>query len=149
MKEEQSYHNQLLSIANQNPVCHLATVENEQPRVRGMHMWYADETGFYFHTASCKQLAKQIVDNPKVEIAFYKPSENPMEMMAVRVSGKVEILNTKEYEQRLYKERPWLNDIGNAPEGTELVVFRVSNGEAFLWDLSKTMYEDNIPRQKI
>jgi pyridoxamine 5'-phosphate oxidase len=37
-----------IRFANENPVCFLATVEKDQPRVRALAFWYADETGFYF-----------------------------------------------------------------------------------------------------
>ena len=34
-----------LQFLNTNPVCHLATIEGNQPRVRGMLMHKADSTG--------------------------------------------------------------------------------------------------------
>ena len=36
---------QILEFLNANPVCHLATCEGKQPRVRGMMMYRADATG--------------------------------------------------------------------------------------------------------
>jgi pyridoxamine 5'-phosphate oxidase len=39
-----------VDFANETKTCYLATVEGDQPRVRALGMWYADETGFYFQT---------------------------------------------------------------------------------------------------
>ena len=63
----------IVKFANENPVCFLATADEDQPRVRGMLMWFADETGFYFSSANTKDLTKQLRANPKVEITFYSP----------------------------------------------------------------------------
>jgi uncharacterized pyridoxamine 5'-phosphate oxidase family protein len=44
-----------IKFANENPTCYLATVENDQPRVRALGFWYADRSGFYFQTAVMKE----------------------------------------------------------------------------------------------
>lgn len=50
-----------ITFANENPASFVATVdENGQPRVRGFLMWYADKTGFYFHTGTMKPVYKQL-----------------------------------------------------------------------------------------
>jgi uncharacterized pyridoxamine 5'-phosphate oxidase family protein len=47
-----------IKFANDNPSSHLATIEGDQPRVRGMLMWVANETGFYYNTGVMKELYK-------------------------------------------------------------------------------------------
>jgi pyridoxamine 5'-phosphate oxidase len=37
--------NECIKFASENPVCFLATYENNQPRVRGLLMWFADHNG--------------------------------------------------------------------------------------------------------
>ena len=64
--------NEMLQFMNANPVCCLATVENGQPRVRGMLMYRADEQGILFHTASFKDLYRQVQENPLVEVCFHQ-----------------------------------------------------------------------------
>lgn len=148
MEHSSNYH-KILSFANQNPACHLATTEGDQPRVRGLLMWYADESGFYFHTASTKRLPKQLKANPKVEIAFLKPTDNPAEMAAMRLNGIAQIIEDKALEERLMQERPWLKDFEKiSPESTP-VIFKVSNGEAFIWNMAVNLQEDKIERIKI
>lgn len=50
---------------------YLATVEGDQPRVRGMFLFHADENGIIFHTASTKDVYAQIKKNPKAELCFF------------------------------------------------------------------------------
>ena len=123
---------EILLFANQNPSCWLATCEDEQPRVRGMLMWFADETGFYFHTAISKNLRHQFVMNPKAEAAFMRNAESPnFEML--RVTGIVEELEDKELEARLLQERSWLKDnIERAKVDTGISIFRIVKGSAYI-----------------
>jgi pyridoxamine 5'-phosphate oxidase len=36
--------NDCIRFTNENPICYLATAENDQPRVRVLGFWFADET---------------------------------------------------------------------------------------------------------
>jgi len=139
-------HQQVLTFANANPVCHMATVEGDQPHVRGLHMWYADESGFYFHTASTKSLATQIEKHPKVELAFLHVEEDPMKTQELRVCGRIEILQDKNLEKRLLAERPWLQMLEGSTADMKLVIFRVVKGEAFIWDMTHNLRENTILR---
>jgi pyridoxamine 5'-phosphate oxidase len=147
--EQNSNLHQILSFANQNPACHLATVEGDQPRVRGLLMWYADETGFYFHTASTKRLPKQLQVNPKVEVAFLKPTDNPTEMEAMRLNGVAKILIDKSLEERLLTERPWLREFEKIAPDSRPVIFKISKGEAYIWNMSVNLQEEKIEKVKI
>jgi len=49
-----------IQFANQNPVCFLATMDGNQPRVRTVLLVKADETGFYFDLLSSKKMVKQL-----------------------------------------------------------------------------------------
>ncbi|HJX66532.1 MAG TPA: pyridoxamine 5'-phosphate oxidase family protein [Polyangia bacterium] len=103
-----------LSFANQNPACWLATSQDDQPHVRGMLMWFADASGFYFHTGMVKRLAEQIAKNPRVEIAFYNPGKGPGDGRMLRVTGKAERVIDADLEARLVRERAWLKDMVGA-----------------------------------
>jgi uncharacterized pyridoxamine 5'-phosphate oxidase family protein len=46
----------------------LATAENDQPRVRALGFWFADESGFYFQTGSAKEFPHQLEKNPIIRI---------------------------------------------------------------------------------
>lgn len=131
-----------VKFANENPVAWLATADGDQPRVRGMGMWYADETGFYFQTATMKDMVRQLQDNGKVEFAFYRPDEMVGTML--RVSGEVEFLDDVEVKKKVLADRPFLSEFGLTAEDPKLVVFRVSKGEAHFWD-----WESNLKPKEV
>lgn len=131
-----------VKFANENPVAWLATADGDQPRVRGMGMWFADETGFYFQTATIKDMVRQLQENNKVEFAFFKPEEMVGTML--RVSGEIEFLDDVEIKKKVLADRPFLAEFGLTAEGPELVVFRVSKGEAHFWD-----WESNVKPKEI
>lgn len=131
-----------VKFANENPVAWLATTDGDQPRVRGMGMWYADETGFYFQTATIKDMVRQLQENPKVEFAFHRPDEMAGTML--RVSGEVEFIDDVGVKKKVLADRPFLAEFGLTAEGPELVVFRISKGEAHFWD-----WESNVKPKEI
>lgn len=131
-----------IKFANENPVAWLATADEDQPRVRGMGMWYADETGFYFQTATMKDLVRQLEENSKVEFAFYHPDEAVGTML--RVNGEVEFIDDLEVKKRVLADRPFLAEFGLTAEGSELVIFRIAKGEAHFWD-----WESNLKPKEI
>ena len=120
-----------IKFANENKLSYLATVDNDQPRVRAMGFWYADETGFYFQTGAVKELYKQLEKNPKVEICFYKHA-NPTGTM-LRIAGKIDFVNDREIKAKLLADRPFLKDMGITPESSGLIIFRIAHGEAHFW----------------
>jgi len=136
-----------VKFANENPVTYIATADGDQPRVRAFAMWFADDSGFYYHTGALKKIIGQLKKNPKVELCFYKPGEGAGTMM--RVAGKVEFLEDKDLEERLYRDRPWVQDlVRSAPKGGGLVMFRVAHGEAYFWTMANNMREQDAPRVK-
>lgn len=132
-----------ISFANQNPVGHVATMDDDQPRVRAFLMWYADESGFYFHTAETKKVCRQLGKNPKVEVCFCS-SPNFEQMM--RVTGTVEFLTDSAMRARLMEERSFLKAIVKGPDDPLLVIFRIPHGEATFWTMADNLKEDQMPR---
>ena len=75
-----------IRFASENPVAYIATMDNDQPRVRAFLMWFADESGFYFQTGSIKETVGQLKENPKIEVCFFNNKAEEGKMM--RVTGK-------------------------------------------------------------
>jgi uncharacterized pyridoxamine 5'-phosphate oxidase family protein len=75
-----------ITFATENPVCQLARVEGDQPRVRTLLMWYADESGFYFQTLSPKDMRRQLRENPKVKLCFYNSAADLMDAKQMRLT---------------------------------------------------------------
>lgn len=126
-----------IKFANDNPSSYLATVEKDQPRVRGMLMWFADKTGFYYNTGAMKELYNQLQINPKVELCFFDPKSPSMAMM--RVTGNVEFVDDMELKKKLVESRPFLKHMGLTPENPNLILFRLSKGEICFWTMNTNM----------
>jgi len=126
---------EIFDLLNNNLAFHLATVENGEPRVRGMMLYKADETGIVFHTGDFKDVYKQIIANPKVQMCFNDAATGTQ----VRVRGvleevmdtdlKDEISNhpTRAFLKKL-RENSTVEDFYNS-----IRVFRMKNGIANIW----------------
>lgn len=132
-------------FANENKTCYFATVEGDQPRVRALGMWYADETGFYFQAQTVKAFIKQLQTNPKVEVYFSTKDFSK----AMRVSGEVKFIDDLEMRAKCIEERPFVKNFGiTEPDNPLLAVFRIYTGEAYFWTFQDSMKEAQIPRVK-
>ncbi len=137
---------QALAFANQNPACWLATSVDGQPHVRGLLMWFADETGFYFHTGTTKSLSDQLIQNPRVEAAFFNPGKGPGDSRMMRVCGTVERVQDPALEERLVQERAWLKDMVAAQAAGKLYMFRIVHGEIRDWTMATNLHEkEQVP----
>ena len=136
-------------FANEKPVCYLATADGDQPRVRGLLLWFADKSGFYFHTGSTKSVCKQLKKNPKMEVCFFAPEQPQKVGKMLRVAGKVKFLNDLALKARLLEERPFLKAIGTGkPDDPLLAVFHIYTGEAYFWTMENNLRESEIERIK-
>jgi pyridoxamine 5'-phosphate oxidase len=126
-----------IKFANENSICHLATVENDQPRVRVLGIWFADETGFYFQTAMIKEIPKQLKANPKAEVCFYK--HEGMIGTMLRISGEVEFLNDIQLREKVLADRPFLKQFGITVDSPGLVLFRIHHGQAHFWTMENNL----------
>jgi len=131
-----------IKFANENPVCSFATVENDQPRVRLLGFWFADETGFYFQTGTVKEMTKQIKANPKVEVCFYK--HEGMIGTMLRVAGEVEFLADRSLKEKVINDRPFLKSFGLSADSPGLVIFRISHGQAHFWTMENNLKPKEI-----
>ncbi|WP_440948219.1 pyridoxamine 5'-phosphate oxidase family protein [Methanosarcina sp. T3] len=129
--------NDCTKFANETPVCYLATVEGDQPRVRALGFWFADESGFYFQTGAMKDMYGQLRTNPKVEVCFWQPGEAAGAMM--RVAGKIEFVDEPELKKKVLEDRPFLKDLGMTFDSPELIIFRISKGEAYFWTMTTNL----------
>ena len=120
-----------IKFANENPICSLATVDGDQPRVRILGFWFADETGFYFQSAIIKPFVSELKNNPKTEVCFYK-SENGLGTM-LRISGSVEFITDEKLQEKVLNDRPFLKEFGITIGSPKLVLFRLAHGEAYFW----------------
>jgi uncharacterized pyridoxamine 5'-phosphate oxidase family protein len=128
-----------IEFANKNPACYVATNDGDQPRVRGFLLWFADESGFCFHTGTPKNVCKQLKKNPKIEVCFIAPSQDPSKMKM--------FIDDLTLKARLLEERPFLKAIGTGkPDDPLLSVFKIYTGEAHFWTMENDMREGQIEK---
>lgn len=121
---------EILRFINLHPVCHLATLENGRPRVRGMFMYRADERGLIFHTGSGKALARQVQAGTPAEACF---SDGDTQ---IRVSGVAEILDDMELKREIVAARPFMQPWIEKYGFDLLVVFRLKDCQAAVWTVA-------------
>jgi len=126
-----------IKFTNENPVCYLATVDGDQPRVRALGFWFADETGFYFQTAAMKEFYHQLKKNPKTEACFYKHEGMIGNML--RIAGKVEFLDDIKLKEKAIEDRPFLKGFGLTPQSAGLIIFRIAHGQAHFWTMENNL----------
>ena len=123
----------ILAIINSNPAFFLATVDGGEPRVRGMLLYRADETGIVFHTGAMKEVCRQLLAEPAVELCFNDWQRN----LQVRVRGTARPVDETGFKEEIVNSpgreflKPWV-----ASRGLEvLTVFRVEECRARVWTM--------------
>lgn len=128
---------EIFEFLNANPVFHLGTVEGNKPHVRGMLLYRADENGITFHTGKMKDLHRQLSENPQVEMSFN--NGNLENLIQVRVSGTVELVEDMELKKEIVQKReflkPWIEQSGYEP----LAVYRMKKGIATIWTMKTNL----------
>jgi uncharacterized pyridoxamine 5'-phosphate oxidase family protein len=126
---------QIFDLLNRNLTFHLATVEKGEPRVRGMMLYKADESGIVFHTGDFKDVYKQIIADPNVQMCFNDASTG----IQVRVRGRLEEVMDRELKDEIsnhptraflkkLRENSTVDDFYNS-----IRVFRMKHGLANIW----------------
>lgn len=130
---------EIFKVINENPAFHLATVEGDQPRVRGMLLYRADENGFVFHTASTKDVFKQIQQNPKAEMCFFCKG------VQIRVTGALERVHDEKLKEEIFAHpsRKFLQAwIENGVDDL-LEIFLMKNCTAVTWTMETNFAPKN------
>lgn len=125
---------EIQAIINTNPVFFLATTEEGEPRVRGMLLYRADDEGILFHTGGMKDLYRQLLANPAVELCFFAQQQ----MIQVRVRGTARRIDDQQLKKEIVNApgreflKPWVES-----QGLDILeVFRVENCQALLWTMA-------------
>ena len=134
---------EIIAFLNANPVFHLATVDGNKPRVRGMYLYQADENGILFHTGKMKDLHKQLIVNQNVEMSFNNGKfEN---LIQVRISGTAELIEDMELKKEIVQKRPFLKPWVERDGFDLLAVYRLRKGMAVVW----TMNANFAPKEPV
>lgn len=137
---------EILNLIRSNPVGYLATTEGDQPRVRALLMYKADENGIMFHTGTFKDLYEQIVKNPKVELCFNDFKSG----VQVRVFGVLKEVESKDIKDEILNSpsrgflREWVKDGYMSDFYKELAVFNLKDGKAVTWTMKENFTDKKV-----
>lgn len=133
---------EIYKLMNENPVFYLATMDGDQPRVRGMLLYRADEEGIVFHTAQSKDLFDQMKRNPKAELCFQGNG------IQIRVTGAVTEIEDESLREEIFNHpsRAFLRAWKEAGIDAPLKVFRLKSGTAVEWSMNRN-FDAKVPVQ--
>jgi len=127
---------QIFDFLKSNLAFFLATAEGDEPRVRAMMLYKADESGIVFHTGPFKEVYQQIQKNPNVQLCFYNSEQN----IQIRVRGKLEMTNDRAVKEEIANHpsrmfmRSWKANCDTEEDFYNMFsVFRLSEGIANVW----------------
>lgn len=128
---------EIFAFMGKNPGFFLATVEEDLPRVRGMFLYSADESGIVFHTGAFKDVCKQILQNPNVQLCFYSPEDG----IQIRVRGTLQSIDDNALKEEISEHpsrfflKPWKSSVSAEEFYKNFYVFRMSDGIANVWTM--------------
>ena len=97
-------------------VFYLATVDGDQPRVRPFGTAHIFENKLYIQTGKSKDVAKQILANPKVEISGMAAGK------WIRLSGKLVLDDRFEAKKSMLDAYPSLQSMYSAEDENESII---------------------------
>ncbi len=98
-------------------VYYLATVENDKPRVRPFGTAHIFEDKLYIQTGLKKDVAKQMLANPNIEICAFKDGK------WLRLNGKAILDERLEAQESLLSAYPELANMYKAGDGNNAVFY--------------------------
>ena len=122
---------EIFEFIRKNPVFALGTAEENNPHVRMMLLYRADENGVIFVTGENKDVNKQLSNVPVVEMCFF----NSNERRQVRISGSVEEIEDLEFKKQVVKDWPFLKEWVDREGFDVLVIYCLKNAKAAVWTM--------------
>lgn len=100
----------------------LATVNDNAPHLRPMGMIYADDKALYIATDKRKNVYRELMGNPMVELASYSLSSRKW----ARIHGKMTVESSPRIKEEISEMYPMLKQEYVGEEEVFLVIFRVN-----------------------
>jgi uncharacterized pyridoxamine 5'-phosphate oxidase family protein len=100
-----------------------------------MQTYAVDERGILFQISSVKDVYKQLVKNPKVELCYNDKTSGAQ----IRVAGTAQFLEGQALKEEVLKNRPFLKSLV-ATHGDDVIkVFRVAGAVASVWTMATNL----------
>lgn len=121
-----------VAFARAHPVCHLATVEGDAPRLRVMHAARIDDDlVIWFACGASSNKVRHIQANPEVEVAFW---ESPQDLV---VSGTGEVVTDAETKHALWSD-DWQRFFPQGKDDPGYCLLRITPTEALYRHMEHT-----------
>ena len=122
----------MIAFMKANPNCCVASVEGDKPHTRILTLYRVDDNGIILQSDKRKDLYKQLLKNPQVEICFFDTTK----YVEVRVSGRMEIVEDVALKQELVEARAFLKPVVDEMGRDTIAVYRLRNGRATAWSFT-------------
>ncbi len=113
------------------PMCFIATVDGEAPKVRPFQFQFEQEGKLWFCTAKSKEVFKQLQDNRAVQICAVK-----QDMTTLRVSGLAVLEDNRAVKERILAEQELIKGIYGTAGNPDFTTFHLEHGETVMFDFS-------------
>ena len=114
----------VLDYLKESGVFYLSTMDGNQPRVRPFGAVCEFEGKLYFITAKTKNVYKQLLENPRVEISAMKGKDS-----WIRIDGEVKMDDRREARAAMLEAVPVLENMYDA-DGGFITVFCLESIQA-------------------
>ena len=101
-------------------IFYLATVEDDQPRVRPMGFVMEYNGKIAFCTSNTKEMYKQMKKNPKIELVAC------VDTKTLRITGEAEFITSNDSQTKALDEMPMLKSVYAAGDG-KFEIFAIKN----------------------
>ena len=98
----------------------LATVDEDQPRLRPVSPVRTDVFTVYVANLRCYHKTEEIAANPKVELCYLDEDHNQ-----VRITGVANIVREQQILEQIWETNPLLRNYLGSIDNPELIVYRV------------------------
>ena len=134
---------EILAFITKHPDAYVATTEGNKPHVRAMGTFRADENGIIFAMQSPKDVYKQLVKNPEVELCYY------YEQIQIRVSGQLQESKDLALKKQILEKRQFYKP-GVDEQGWDYVgAFIMKHGKAWVMDMKGPPTPPGTPKTYI
>ncbi|MDR3258560.1 MAG: pyridoxamine 5'-phosphate oxidase family protein [Fusobacteriaceae bacterium] len=129
--------NEVVKFLTENPIQFFSTVGLDgNPKVRPFQFMFESNSKLYFCTGNDKNVYKELVKNPNVQICSCSP-----EFKWVRVSAKVVFTKDTKIKEAILKHSPFVESIYRNPANPTFEALYLDEVTAVFYDFS-----DNPPK---
>jgi len=124
----------VVDFLNEAKVYYIATVEEDQPRVRPFGGTMEYNSRVYLATNKDKKVFKQFVKNPKIEVSGMDKGQ------WIRITGNAVVDETMDAKKAMFEANPFLKNMYSADD-EKLAVFYIDKMKAVLYSTPNEFLE--------